>query len=146
MNTSTATSDIGAAVGEVGSIFMLHPETFAGSIAVGYANPLAGYVAGRGGVLGETTGATVAAVFAIFEPTMTAALWDEGVAVRGAAGASSMYWGQLAARFSPAPRGSDASPNSVRRSSPRHRLPACPCSPAGAPCRWPRTPRPAPSR
>ena len=96
MNTSKATSDIGAAVGEVGSIFMLHPETFAGSIAVGYANPLAGYVAGRGGVLGETTGATVAAVFAIFEPTMTAALWDEGVAVRGAAGASSMYWGQLA--------------------------------------------------
>ena len=96
MNTSQATSEVGAAVGEAGGIFMLHPETFAGSVAAGYANPLAGYVAGRGGVLGEATGATVAAVFAIFEPTMTAGLWDEGVAVRGAAGAASVYWDQLA--------------------------------------------------
>lgn len=96
MNTSKATSDIGAAVGEVGGVFMLHPETFAGSVAAGYANPLAGYVAGRGGVLGEATGATVAAVFAIFEPNMTAALWQEGVAVRGAAGAAAVYWEQLA--------------------------------------------------
>lgn len=96
MNTSEATREIGAAVGEVGGVFMLHPETFAGSVAAGYANPLSGYVAGRGGVLGEATGATVAAVFAIFEPTMTAALWEEGVAVRGAAGAASVYWDQLA--------------------------------------------------
>jgi hypothetical protein len=96
VNTSKATSDIGAAVGEVGGVFMLHPETFAGSVAAGYANPLAGYVAGRGGVLGEATGATVAAVFAIFEPNMTAALWQEGVAVRGAAGAAAVYWEQLA--------------------------------------------------
>ena len=96
MNTSQATSEVGAAVGEAGGIFMLHPETFAASIAAGYANPLAGYVAGRGGVLGEATGATVAAVFAVFEPAMTAGLWDEGVAVRGAAGAASVYWDQLA--------------------------------------------------
>ena len=96
MNTSTATSEVGAAVGEAGGIFMLHPETFGGSIAAGYANPLAGYVAGRGGVLGEATGATVAAVFAIFEPAMTASLWQEGVAVRGAAGAAAVYWEQLA--------------------------------------------------
>jgi hypothetical protein len=47
-------------------------------------------------VLGEATGATVASIFAIFEPGMTAALWDEGVAVRGAAGAAEVYWNQLA--------------------------------------------------
>ena len=83
-------------MGEAIGIFMLHPETFAGSVATGYTNPLAGYVAGRGGVLGEATGATVAAVFAIFEPTMTGALWEEGIAVRGAAGAAAVYWDQLA--------------------------------------------------
>jgi hypothetical protein len=96
MRTSEATRAAGAAIGEFGSVFMLHPQTFAGSIAAGYTNPLAGYVAGRGGVLGEATGATVASIFAIFEPGMTAALWDEGVAVRGAAGAAEVYWNQLA--------------------------------------------------
>jgi len=94
--TMEAVSTAGGSIGEAGGIFMLHPETFAGSIAAGYANPLAGYVAGRGGVLGEATGATVAAVFAIFEPTMTASLWQEGIAVRGAAGAAAVYWEQLA--------------------------------------------------
>lgn len=91
-----ATQTVGASAGEAVGIFMLHPETFANSVAAGYANPLAGYVAGRGGVLGEATGATVAAVFSIFEPTAVAALWDQGVAVRGAAGAAQVYWDQTA--------------------------------------------------
>lgn len=78
------------------AVFMLHPETFAGSIAAGYQNPLAGYVAGRGGVLGEATGDAVGAVFAVFEPTGLSAMWDEGVAVRGAAGAAQQYWSQTA--------------------------------------------------
>lgn len=90
------TQTAGAAMGEAVGIFMLHPETFAGSIAAGYTNPLTGYIAGRGGVLGEATGATVASVFSIFEPNAAAALWDEGVAVRGAAGAANLYWGQVA--------------------------------------------------
>lgn len=94
--TREAVDTAGSSIGEFGGIFMLHPQTFAGSIAAGYTNPLAGYVAGRGGVLGEATGATVASVFAIFEPAMTAGLWDEGVAVRGAAGAAAVYWDQLA--------------------------------------------------
>ena len=89
-------SAAGAAMGESISIFMLHPETFGGSIAQGYQNPLAGYVAGRAGVLGEATGATVAAVFAIFEPNFLAAMWEEGRAVRGAAGAAEVYWEQVA--------------------------------------------------
>lgn len=96
MSASEATRTAGEAIGEFGGAFMLHPETFGSSVAAGYANPLAGYVAGRGGVLGEATGATVASIFAIFEPTMLAALWDEGVAVRGAAGAAQVYWEQLA--------------------------------------------------
>lgn len=90
-----AARTIGEAAGEAGGIFMLHPETFAGSIAQGYQNPLAGYVAGRGGVLGDATGTTVAAIFAIFEPNFVGAMWDEGVAVRGAAGAAAVYWQQL---------------------------------------------------
>lgn len=86
----------GAAMGEAIGVFMLHPETFGGSIAAGYENPFAGYVAGRGGVLGEATGATVASVFTIFEPNFVNACWEEGVAVRGAAGAAKVYWDQVA--------------------------------------------------
>ncbi len=95
-HSAEAVQQIGEAAGEAGGIFMLHPETFAGSIAAGYANPLAGYVAGRGGVLGDATGTTVAAIFAIFEPNFVGAMWDEGVAVRGAAGAAAVYWDQIA--------------------------------------------------
>ncbi|RAV03234.1 SCO6745 family protein [Mycolicibacter senuensis] len=86
----------GAAMEQAVAVFMLHPETFAGSIATGYQNPLAGYVAGRGGVLGEATGDAVGAVFAVFEPTGLSAMWDEGVAVRGAAAAAQQYWSQTA--------------------------------------------------
>jgi hypothetical protein len=96
MNASEATRQAGASIGEAIGIFMLHPETFAGSAARGYANPMAGYVAGRGGVLGDAGGATVAAVFAVFEPGMVDALWAEGVTVRGAAGAAEVYWDQMA--------------------------------------------------
>lgn len=86
----------GAAVEQAVAVFMLHPETYAGSVAAGYQNPLAGYVAGRGGVLGEATGDTVSAVFAVFEPTGLAAMWAEGIAVHGAAGAAEIYWSQAA--------------------------------------------------
>ncbi|OSC27775.1 SCO6745 family protein [Mycolicibacillus koreensis] len=90
------TAATGAAMGETVALFMLHPQTFADSTAAGYQNPLAGYVAARGGVLGEATGTTVAAVFTVFEPATLAAMWDEGVAVRGAAGAAEVYWEQTA--------------------------------------------------
>lgn len=75
---------------------MLHPETFAESVAAGYENPLAGYAAGRGGVLGEATGATIASVFVVFEPAFLRGLWEEGAAVRGASGAAELYWDQTA--------------------------------------------------
>lgn len=76
--------------------FMLHPETFAESIAAGYENPFAGYVAGRGGVLGEANGSTVSTLFVIFEPNFLASLWDDGVKVRGAKAAADLYWEQTA--------------------------------------------------
>jgi hypothetical protein len=86
----------GAPIQQAVGVFMLHPETFAGSVAAGYQNPLAGYVAGRGGVLGDATGDTVSSVFVVFEPEALRALWEEGVAVRGAAGAAELYWEQTA--------------------------------------------------
>lgn len=78
------------------AIFMLHPETFAESVAAGYVNPFAGYVVGRGGVLGEATAATVNAAFVVFEPDFIGAMWEEGISVRGAAGAAALYWDQVA--------------------------------------------------
>lgn len=92
----SATAATGTAMEQAVAVFMLHPETFADSIAKGYQNPLSGYVAGRGGVLGEASAAIVSAVFTVFEPAGLGAMWDEGVAVRGAAGAAQLYWEQVA--------------------------------------------------
>jgi hypothetical protein len=39
----------GAPIEQAVATFMLHPETFGGSVAAGYENPLAGYVAPRSG-------------------------------------------------------------------------------------------------
>jgi len=133
----------GSPVEQAVAVFMLHPETFAESVAAGYENPFAGYVAGRGGVLGEATAATVSSVFVVFEPDFLRAMWDEGVAVRGAAGAAELYWTKSPASpvsTWPAPKGWTVSPRWVSRSSPRRRTRACRCTPAGAPCRWPTTP------
>ncbi|WP_299564247.1 evbL [uncultured Mycolicibacterium sp.] len=91
-----AIATVGAAMEQAVAAFMLHPETFAASVAAGYQNPMAGYVAGRAGVLGEASGTTVASVFVVFEPNMIAALWQEGIAVRGARGAAEQYWAQAA--------------------------------------------------
>lgn len=91
-----AAAAAGGPIEQAVAVFMLHPETFGESIAAGYENPFAGYVAGRGGVLGEANGRTVATVFAIFEPNFLASLWDEGVKVRGAAPAADLYWDQVA--------------------------------------------------
>ena len=61
-----ATRAAGGPIEQVVSVFMLHPETFAESVAAGYENPFAGYVAGRGGVLGEATGVAVSSIFVVF--------------------------------------------------------------------------------
>ncbi len=91
-----ATRAAGGPIEKVVSVFMLHPETFAESVAAGYENPFAGYVAGRGGVLGEATGVAVSSIFVVFEPSALRGLWEDGVAVRGAAKAAELYWEQAA--------------------------------------------------
>lgn len=91
-----ATQAAGGPIEQAVAMFMLHPETFAESVAAGYENPFAGYVAGRGGVLGEATGVAVSSIFVVFEPNFLRSLWAEGIAVRGAAAAADIYWEQAA--------------------------------------------------
>ncbi|MCX2931951.1 evbL [Mycobacterium sp. CVI_P3] len=86
----------GAAIGEAISVFMLNPDTFEKSLAAGYPDPFAAYFAGRGGVLGDATGTTVTAVFAVFEPNLARSCWENGVAVHGASESCRIYWGQAA--------------------------------------------------
>ncbi|BBA85871.1 MULTISPECIES: SCO6745 family protein [Mycobacterium] len=86
----------GSPIEQAVAVFMLHPDTFAESIEAGYEHPFAGYVAGRAGVLGETTGVTVHSVFAVFEPNFIHGMWETGIAVRGAIGAAELYWDQVA--------------------------------------------------
>lgn len=86
----------GGPIEQAVAVFMLHPETFAGSIAAGYENPFAGYVLGRGGVLTNPTGGSVAEAFVIFEPGFIQAMWDAGIGVRGADEAAAIYWDQTA--------------------------------------------------
>lgn len=91
-----ATRAAGAPIEQAVAIFMLHRETFAESVAAGYEHPFSGYVAGRGGVLGEATGVAVSSVFVVFEPNFLRSMWEEGIAVRGAMEAAKLYWDQTA--------------------------------------------------
>jgi hypothetical protein len=86
----------GAAIGEAIGVFMLNPDTFEKSLAAGYPDPFAAYFAGRGGVLGDATGTTVNAVFAVFEPNLVRSCWEKGVAVHEASESCRLYWDQLA--------------------------------------------------
>lgn len=76
---------------DVGSAFMLHPETMARSSESGYTNAFAFYFAGRGGVLGDVDASVVVAAMGWFQPDMVRTLWDEGVAVAGAREAARRY-------------------------------------------------------
>lgn len=86
----------GAAIGEAISVFMLNPDTFEESLAAGYPDPFAAYFAGRGGVLGDVTGTTLNAVFAVFEPTLARSCWENGTAVHDASESCRLYWEQIA--------------------------------------------------
>jgi hypothetical protein len=76
---------------DVGSTFMLHPETMSRAAEHGYANPFAFYFAGRGGVLGDVDGDVVAAAMGWFNPVVVRAMWEEGVAIAGAREAARRY-------------------------------------------------------
>jgi hypothetical protein len=69
---------------DVGTVWMLHPETQARGAAYGYPKPMAFYFAGRGGVLGDVDADVVTAAMGWFHPGLVRLMWDRGLAVAGA--------------------------------------------------------------
>ncbi len=82
---------------DVGSAFMLHPETMSRGADAGYSDPFAFYFAGRGGVLGDVDASVVSAAMGWFEPGMVRSLWEQGIAVAGAREAARRYGSAAAA-------------------------------------------------
>jgi len=78
-------------VGDLGSRWMLHPETLEAGKEAGYANGFAWYMAGRGGVLGDVDADVVVSSFAYFAPGLVRHMWDTGTAVEGARAAGRRY-------------------------------------------------------
>ncbi|MGB3444416.1 MAG: hypothetical protein WBA97_37230 [Actinophytocola sp.] len=69
---------------DVGTVWMLHPETQARGAAHGYPKHLAFYFAGRGGVLGDVDAGVVTASMGWWNPGLVRLMWDRGLAVAGA--------------------------------------------------------------
>lgn len=84
------------AIHDLGSAFMLHPETMGRAADNGYDNPFAFYFAGRGGVLGEVDAEVVYAAFGWFVPSLVRSMWEAGVAVHGAREAAARYYAACA--------------------------------------------------
>jgi hypothetical protein len=100
LSATEAVQETDHRIHDVGSAFMLHPETMARAGEQGYADPFAFYFAGRGGVLGDVDASVVVAAMGWFAPDMVRTLWDEGVTVAGARegarryGAACAAWGR----------------------------------------------------
>lgn len=90
MTPAEAASSIGRPIGSIGSRFMFDPTTYADAAAHGYAG-LDFYFAGRCGVLGDTDADVVAAALGFFEAGNVRTLWEQGVAVAGAASAAERF-------------------------------------------------------
>ena len=71
-------------VHDVGSVWMLHPDTQARGAEYGYTKRLAFYFAGRGGVLGDVDAGVVVAAMGWWHPGLVRLMWDRGIAVAGA--------------------------------------------------------------
>lgn len=78
-------------VGDLGSRWMLHPDTLEPAKEVGYANGLLYYAAGRGGVLGDVDADVVTAAFGFFPASLVQQIWPAGIAVEGARAAARRY-------------------------------------------------------
>lgn len=76
---------------DVGSAWMIDQETASRAADLGFANPVAFYFAGRGGVLGDVDAGVVSAAMGWFEPELVRTQWDEGIAVAGAREAARRY-------------------------------------------------------
>lgn len=91
LDAQTAVRALAGPVTDVGGRFMLHRDTMQFGSDAGFANPLAFYVAGRCGVLGDVDADVVTAALGFFEPATVRSVWDEGVAVAGAREAGHRY-------------------------------------------------------
>ena len=78
-------------VGDLGSRWMLHPETLEAGKSAGYANGFAWYMAGRGGVLGDVDADVVVSSFGYFAPGLVRNMWETGISVEGARAAGTRY-------------------------------------------------------
>jgi hypothetical protein len=77
MDALTAATETAPAVSTVCSHFMLAGDTYKRGAQLGFAG-LDFYFAGRGGVLGDVDGDTVAAAFTFFEPNHVRTQWELG--------------------------------------------------------------------
>ena len=78
-------------VGNLGGMWLLHPEVLQAGREAGYPNGYAYYVTGRGGVLGDVDAGVVSSAFGFFEPGLVRKMWQAGVAVEGARAAGARY-------------------------------------------------------
>jgi hypothetical protein len=77
--------------GNLGGMWLLHPEVLQAGREAGYPNGYAYYVTGRGGVLGDVDADVVSSAFGFFEPGLVRKMWQAGVAVEGARAAGARY-------------------------------------------------------
>ena len=83
----TATQTVQAAdrlVHDIGSVWMLHPDTRARGEGYGHAKPMAFYFTGRGGVLGDVDADVIAAAMGWFHPGLVRLMWERGLTVADA--------------------------------------------------------------
>jgi hypothetical protein len=80
-STSTPIHDLGTAI-------YLSPDVMGWAGEWGWSNPFAFYFAGRGAMLGDVNAQVVHSAFGWFEPGAVKAMYDEGIAVGGAAAAA----------------------------------------------------------
>jgi hypothetical protein len=73
---------------DLGTAIYLSPDVMGWAAEWGWSNPFAFYFAGRGSMLGDVSADVVCSAFGWFEPNAVKAMYDEGIAVAGAAGAA----------------------------------------------------------
>ncbi|MGD9792277.1 MAG: hypothetical protein AB7V43_02250 [Acidimicrobiia bacterium] len=82
---------VGGRINATGARFMFAKSTRALMTGLGINNPIAAYVCGRGGVLGDVAAEVVESAFGFMHPEMIATNWAEGTAIASARSASDAY-------------------------------------------------------
>ncbi|HAM03374.1 MAG TPA: hypothetical protein DCQ30_14285, partial [Acidimicrobiaceae bacterium] len=90
MDALSAARQTAETTGSVPAGFMMDAETYRCGGEMGFQG-IDFYFAGRGGVLGEVSGAVVAAALVYFEPSAVVAAWERGRKVASAAGAAEAF-------------------------------------------------------